>query len=845
MAKAERRYPELAHFLTEHLSQELSIRSIARRMGINPGTVSRWFSGFSRPRTESQVQQLADILMIRGPALIEFHRLMDYPTSYTVRADQNTNQPHESPAPPVTLPACALPSPVADFVARKEELHKIVTALSLAKRRHRSGEVIISGMAGSGKSQLAYMVAKRLRQSFSTQLQIDLRGSSQHPLKVLDALQTLVSILGSQAAPGTSIDEARARYLYLLKQQPTLIVLDDAYDAQQVELLLPPVGSVVIITSRQVFTLPNTTLPPIHIEGLPTADAAKLLITICPRIGEYADVLAALCGNIPLALRLSGMFLLEATWYAVDDYLHALQDEQRRLDMFTDPDHPERSVRAAFQVSYDRLQSAAQHVFAQLSIFRGSFAGPAAHAIIHLLAQETPTPHIAAPLDQLLHSLLRRNLLIYDASRRRYILHDLVRIFSWEQNGQDDALALRHARYYGQTLKRVRELFLQAGESFNMALRLFDEERREIDAAWEWLAQQPEIPELHDLILLYVHSIATIAELRYAVDTIIEALRRGIAIAEHSQNQSQGSLFWCLLGHAYRTANNFHAALAAYETSLALVQSTGDMYAEGRAYGGIGLALYFLGRGRESVTAHERYLQIARATGRQRAEGNALNNLGISYLLLGEYAHARQLFEQALEINRTVGTSQEVAAAIGNIGIACYRIGDYQEAIDSFTEQLTIARTVGDRDLEARALIEMSGSYLALGNVEMASDLGKQGHRCATEANEDRTIADALRTIGKIFCQLNQVAEAIEKYLKPALELDRKNDNKPNISESLHALGAAYLKLGAVDRARECYEEALTIDQEVGDPVAAQRAMEQLAILARMTTSEEGNVRQR
>src|SRR5207302_7387293 len=67
------------------------------------------------------------------------------------------------PEPPIVTALHQLPAPVADFVGREGEINTLVHALRGGGRAAISG---ISGMGGIGKTELALLVAGRVRDDY-------------------------------------------------------------------------------------------------------------------------------------------------------------------------------------------------------------------------------------------------------------------------------------------------------------------------------------------------------------------------------------------------------------------------------------------------------------------------------------------------------------------------------------------------------------------------------------------------------------------------------------------------------------------------------------------------------
>ena len=95
----------------------------------------------------------------------------------------------------------------------------------------------------------------------------------------------------------------RGLYQSVLHDKRALLLVDNAESAAQIESLIPPTSRALLITSRLRFTLPG--LFPFNLESLPAGDACALLVGITPRLADHAEVLAELCGYLPLALRLA------------------------------------------------------------------------------------------------------------------------------------------------------------------------------------------------------------------------------------------------------------------------------------------------------------------------------------------------------------------------------------------------------------------------------------------------------------------------------------------------------------------------------------------------------------
>jgi hypothetical protein len=75
-----------------------------------------------------------------------------------------------------------------------------------------------------------------------------------------------------------------------------------------------------------------------------------------------------------------------------------------------------------------------------------------------------------------LSDLLRRSLVLYDESTKRYRLHDLVRLFADTKLGAEHRMVAekRFARHHLYVLAAADDLYLEGGKSLLDGLALFD-----------------------------------------------------------------------------------------------------------------------------------------------------------------------------------------------------------------------------------------------------------------------------------------------------------------------------------------------------------------------------------
>lgn len=600
-----------------------------------------------------------------------------------------------------------LRAPVGDFVGRAKE----IAGLTAALRGGGAAIIGISGMGGIGKTELSLYIAGRLRDAYpDAQLVLDMHGTNNTPRDPADALASCIrAFVGLEKKLPDGLEELTRLYRSALEGKRSLVLLDNASDSTQVSPLMPPAGSALIVTSRGVIALPG--MQRLTLEQLQPAEARELLTSIAPHAASgIADQICYLCGYLPLAVRAAGSLLgttpdLDPARYALE-----LSDERTRLERIGEDPMIGIGVEASFGLSYARLSPDAARVFRLLAVFPATFDAPAEEAICQ------------DPGHQHLTDLLRRSLVLYNPDTRRYRLHDLARLFADSRLSADERIAvrLRHAIHYVEILSECQELYKQGGKSIASSLKLFDTERRNIEAGQKWAGGRVGGDEVGALLCNAYGVGNNVLELRQHPRERVAWLEAGVASARQLEDRESEGKHLGNMGRAYAALGETLRAIELYEQSLAITREVGDREGEVCNLGDLGGAYQILGETRRAIELYEQGLAIAREVGDRRAEGGLLGSLGVAHTSLGETHRAIEFHEQDLTTARATGDRRGEARALGNLGVAYAMSGELNRAIDLFRQQLEIARELGDLRGEGRSLFNIAWALGELGNLAQA-----------------------------------------------------------------------------------------------------------------------------
>ncbi|MFE1093961.1 NB-ARC domain-containing protein [Streptomyces smyrnaeus] len=328
-----------------------------------------------------------------------------------------------------------LPEATPNFTGREAELDAVLRAL--APHPHEEGPqatvVAIAGLPGVGKSELALQAARLAEEQRwfpGGSLFVDLRVYQEGDEEAATgaALYDLLLALGvrGERIPRRTSQRGTLYRKVLAERaeqgQRFLVVVDNASGPEQVRPLLPSTGGV--ITSRRMLTGLDG-VRPLKLEVLSPHDAVFLVEKVVgagdermARDRAQACELARLCGHLPLALRICGALLAEDSALSLGELLAKLIDERERLTEFT---HDDLAVRAAFDLSYDRLAEREARVFRLLSVRLGSDFSTETAAV---MADES-----TAAVGRALTSLCRASLVDRGTAEGRWKLHDLISVY--------------------------------------------------------------------------------------------------------------------------------------------------------------------------------------------------------------------------------------------------------------------------------------------------------------------------------------------------------------------------------------------------------------------------------
>lgn len=724
-----------------------------------------------------------------------------------------------------------MPRDIPNFTGRAAEMRGLLTAVAADPGRTAPVIEAIDGMAGVGKSTFAIHAAHQFRAQFPDArlyLHLHAHDAARPPLDpaaALDALLRAVGVPAERIPPG--LEERAALWRAQLARRRAVLVLDDVQGQEQVAPLLPGAPHcLVLITSRsRIAFLPG--VRSLSLDVLPGEDAAALFTSIAGshRAADTQAVseITRLCGNLPLAIHLVASRLSHRPAWSISDLVQRLARAGDRTGEIHS-ENPE--IAASFELSYQGLSSEQQETFRRMCLHPGpDFTLPVAAAAVG-------TSH--AQCERHITALLERHLL-EEPARGRYRFHDLIGSYARALAFRCDPGSIRL-----QTTRRMLDYYLSAADQADRVL-FPHRARIDVSMshpglavaglagqreARDWLSSESENllgaagyaaeHDLPDYAALFAHVLAQFLQTQARWEEAITVHSRAVRAWRASGDPCGQARALSDVSAMLTRTGRYADALRHAGEALAIFRAHRDRRGEAEVLDRMGLANWQSSRFREALACYEQALVILRALGDRHGEADTLAHSAISIYHLGRYDEAIKRFTQALSSYRDIADRQGEAKTLNNIADVQERLGLYDDALRRYQEALGIARGFGDRQGEAVVLNNVGNVYQRMGRYEDSLASYREALAIYRAIGDRRCEADALNNIGAAFQRTRHFGEAIIHHQK-ALAVAHALAEPYQEARSLCSIGDVHLQGGHYKSALEDFRGALELSRQIGD----------------------------
>jgi tetratricopeptide (TPR) repeat protein len=685
------------------------------------------------------------------------------------------------------------------FVGRETELTTIHEDL------RRGNYVAITGMGGLGKTELVTQYARQYQDHYDGIIWFNARQRFlAAEVFELFTLKFGLEIPQTQGEKLLTLQEqvAWCWLQYPETEKPVLIVVDNLTDLTQLREVVPKEERFrVLITTRPQHLDPNSIQerplkvlsPPIALELL-----QKQLGKNHQRIVNEPETATEICKfleNLPLGIILVGSYLTTDLGLSLTQMLERLQKRklaETALQKRETIDQTQLGIKAAFNLTWETLDTQTQYLGAFLSLFSPQF-------ILWDLVVEVIEFEVENEEKQLIwteEELTTSKKRLYQVnflqtgqeSPEAYTIHNLVRLFLQEQLAEVGEKQPILERTFITPMIAVAERLPQSPTSQDIEIfQLFVPH-------WEDLGKRL-IDEINE---------ETAAENNLPVSMVADEILwvfTGLGRFYQGQGLYQVAEFWYqqLVKVCQTLFTSDHPNIATSLNNLASLYNSQGKYSEAE--------LLYL----DALEMRKRLF-----TGDHPDLASSLNNLAYLYNNQGKYSEAEPLYIDALEMRKRLftGDHPDVATSLNNLASLYYIQGKYSEAEPLYLDALEMKMRLftGDHPNVATSLNNLAVFYKNQGRYSEAEplylDALEMRKRLFTGDHPD--VADSLNNLANLYHNQGKYSEAEPLYLE-ALEMRKRlfTGDHPDVADSLNNLASLYHNQGRYSEAEPLYLDAL------------------------------------
>ncbi len=680
-----------------------------------------------------------------------------------------------------------LPGDTACLVGREEELALLTAPMS----PEAVSVVAVDGTAGVGKTALVVRAAWALGDAYPDGcLFVDLHAhGAPHqrggPQRALRRLLRAVRGSGDEFPDGLGdlddLGDLVTAWRAATSALRLLLVVDDARSAEQVRPLLPAgPGSRVLVAGRQRLLGLDADLR-LTVEPLATGEAVGLLRELlgesrADHEPEAALELARRCGGLPLALRIASARLQNRPSWTLTFLADRMSDDARSLGELRAED---RSVEAAFRMSYDQLTPALRRGFRALGLApTAGFDGLTLAAMLGGSRENA---------EGLLEDLVDASLL-QQPHPGRYRLHDLVRAHARR-------LATEAPEQVAADRAAVLHLYTAAGriagdwgpEGFPTGPDVADSPFGSWREASAWLNAAGG--ELVDVVAYAA-----------AADQFDEACWIAEALVDHLVRQGQ-----------------YHECRAALDLALPCADRATDRRMSASLRNCLGMIDVYQGRLRRAHTWFTEAHRHACDQDDLRERARAIAGAGIAEWMLGGIEDALAHLNEAVELADRLDDDWLTGIAVSSLGAIRSQQGRHEQAFEHNATALALAEKSGRPRAISNVLCFAADTRLAVGQYAEAKDLLRRAAELAREAEDLPLRAASLSRLATVEHIQGSLLSAVDTHHKALATLTGHTSAGLEMEVRIR-LGSTYAAAGRRAEARREFQTALSLPGATDHP---------------------------
>ena len=276
------------------------------------------------------------------------------------------------------------------------------------------------------------------------------------------------------------------------------------------------------------------------------------------------------------------------------------------------------------------------------------------------------------------------------------------------------------------------------------------------------------------------------------------------------KNNREGKDWGAWYGRITEAVNQgeLETALAICQEAIESLIRSGTLSDVSNAYHKLGMLTYKLGKYEQAASSYEEAIAIDEQTGDRLGSARSYNNLSAVFTAQGDFDASVNQLMASISIKKEFGDNAGLAASYQQMGVVATAQSDYSTAKDWYLQSLEITQSLCDEVNSIKTYISLKINANYRNDTLEAKMWADKAMASLDRANS----AELAINLGREAEDQGMLLEARELYSKAVSLAEKRSDNVSK-SLSLQYLGALSGIAGEYEFAQECFEEALTIDE--------------------------------
>ncbi|UQR60723.1 AAA family ATPase [Bradyrhizobium sp. C-145] len=327
----------------------------------------------------------------------------------------------------------------------------------------------------------------------------------------------------------------------------------------------------------------------------------------------------------------------------------------------------------------------------------------------------------------------------------------------------------------------------------------------------------------------YLRAAGDRARASYANDDAIRFYQQSLAVLlSGGERPPERLVLYERIADLSRAVGRRSTAEEHYQSALEGHRTAGDRIAEARILRKLGGLLWDAGK---RIRAEERYAEAAERLGGTDAPiewAHLLQERGRLAFRVGDHVAAARWADEALGYARSVPANADeqagleaaraIAEALNTKAVALARLGRNQEAVNEVEQSVAAAETAGLLNVACRGYTNLGVLYTIVDPAQ-AMAVCRRGLDVANRIGDLGFQARLLANLAVACCTFtDRCTEEGVPAAEKAIEIDRALDQREHLPVPLIVLGQIHQCHFRPDMAARCYNEAIEVASETGEP---------------------------